>query len=474
MTQLPSYDQWMASTYSRTRKRSEFLVALDDSLKAPQIKENVKVALDRWIFDQKSKAKDWRESVRNSKGAVTELYRAVYDNRNLSKEEIEAMDYIGRQQKLALCKQFEGKKLSFKSNNLVGMYQQRAKNKMDTLKLGLSGAKTVGTTTKSTLENISGLVDVAGNGGKIASNAADAAKMKKNIENLLKNLCPGKDPDKVLKGLGLGGTSKFTAEVMPVVGLVTSGGKAVIGWIGVAKTVYDKKGMTDSRYAFAPEDPSAAFDAILTLLNREIASKTVAASKSTVAFTGKTLGFFCDAGAVTGPVVGLLELLAEIIQTIVEYVRDLLEVDRANELLRIGYLNLDLFRVCPILGCYYLVIQDHSTIINMAVADYGSPQFVFDSEKLINKVRPVLERSRTYIQESRFEIANMEKAKGIATENWAVKGKLDQLKSLPGHVVESLGEKVQELRGKGQHKVTVDPSRIYGYGHIRTGFGRNN
>jgi len=476
MNQIPSYEDWKTATYSRARKRSEYLKKLDETLKPPQSKDRVKQALDRWIFDQKGKGKDWRKSVRNSKGAVTKLYRAVNDNRNLSKEELEAMAFIVREQKLALMKQFDGKQLTFKSGTLAGMYQQRAKGKMAALKagaikLGPMGAVGHAKTTKDAVKNVNSLSTIAKT-GKYASNAAGAAKMEQSIKDLLKELCPNMSADEVLKGLGLGSTTEFTANVLPIVGLVFSGGKAVKGWITVAKTCYDKKSMMDSRYAFAPDDPEAAFDAILILLNREIASKTAAAGKASAGFTGKMLGFFCDANAVTGPVFGLLEVLADILQTIVEYVRDLQEVEHANELLRVGYLNLDLFRVCPILGCYYIVVQDHSTVINMAVGDYGSPQFVFDSERLIDKVRPALERARTYINESRFEIANMEKAKGIATENWSVKGKWGKLTGLPGHVVDTIGDRIQEKRGKGPEKVVVDPGRIYGYGHIKTGFGR--
>ncbi len=66
----------------------------------------------------------------------------------------------------------------------------------------------------------------------------------------------------------------------------------------------------------------------------------------------------------------------------------------------------------------------------------------------------------------------MEKAKGIATENFSVKGKWGKLTSLPGHITESIENGIKKAGGKNQHEVVVDPSRIYGYGHTKTGFGR--
>ena len=175
----------------------------------------------------------------------------------------------------------------------------------------------------------------------------------------------------------------------------------------VIKQQYGQYKIQDMRQAIAPGDPEAAFDALSALLDREIASAAARAAVKTGAFTAKTAGAFADAGAVTGPVVGVLEILAEVIQSIVEYVRDYKECEAANQLLRVGALNLELFGVCPILGCYFLVIQDHSTIINFAVGEYGTANWMFDVERLVTKVQAVLEKCRELIRLSRLEILGM-------------------------------------------------------------------
>ena len=185
---------------------------------------------------------------------------------------------------------------------------------------------------------------------------------------------------------------------------------------------------------------------------------------ATAAFTGKLLGSFADAGAVSGPVVGLLETLAEIFQTIVEYVRDYKEVEAANELLRVGYLNLDLFSVSPILGCYFLLIQDHSTIINFAVADYGTPNFVFDAERLIGKINPVLDQARSYVRSSRFEIVGFAGMKGVVDKNWSKGSVKDKVVGLPGHLVDKIGTQISDWVEKPEKPPEWDRSRIQGFG----------
>jgi hypothetical protein len=468
MAQIPSYEQWMKDTYSLTRKRSDALKALDETLKPPQDPARIKKALDDWKFEQSRLGKDWRESVRNKKGAATNLYRAVngLDRRNLSREELEAMKYIARMQAMALQKQFEGKELAFKPNTLIGLKNdagtkfQQLQSRASALKAGVDTVRSVHGSAVEIRKGAKLLVQ----GGKAAAQDAASSDLKSKIMDLCKDLCPGMDPNQVFQRLGLGNVEQFSMNLAPFVGAISAGGKAVVGWIKVAKTGWDKHKIAGTRYAFAPKDPEAAFDAILLLLHRELGSNTAKASVATGAFTGKLLGSFADAGAVTGPVIGLLETLAEIFQTIVEYVRDYKEVEKANQLLRLGALNLDLFGVCPILGCYFLVVQDHSTIINFAVGDYGTPNFVFDAERLIKKIHPVLDRARGFISESRFEIVGFASAKGVVAESWGVKSGLGKLTSLPDHISDSITDRIGQWIDKPEKPPEWDRSRIVGFG----------
>jgi hypothetical protein len=472
MATIPTYEQWKKDTHSLLHKRSDFLVAVDtafeayDKSKSEPAKAALKTAFDRWRFEQSKQGKDWKQSVRNGKGACTNLHRALndLDKRRLSKEEVEAMHFINHAQARALQKQFEGKKLQFKSTTLVGI-AQGVGTRWERFKGGakmLPGAGMKGKSIVTGVQNLHQGVQQLGTAGKQgAMHAAQSgmgenfAMIRQKIGEFCKTLCPDLDPNQVFAAVGLGSVEKFATELAPFLGAVSSGGKAIVGWIGVVKTQWDRHSMEQKRFAISPGDPDAAFDALLLLMQREINSKAASAGVKTGAFTGKALGVFLDGGAATGPAIGLLEILAEILQTIVEYVRDYRECEAANKALTLGALNLDLFNTSPVLGCYFLCVQDHSTIINFAVGDYGTPNFVFDAERLIKKIDPVLERARVFIQSSRLEIPGMDKQKGIAE----AKGALAKIK-----------DKVQDRLE--QWFLKPDKSRIQGYGHhAGGGFG---
>ena len=475
MAMMPTYKQWMKDTYSLRHKRSGALVELDEAIKANASQEQLRNLLAVWIIGQNKKGKDWRKSVRNQKGAVTTLYRVVneMDKRILRDDEREALKYLSRMQAMALANQFNNKKLTFKSTTLVGMARGAGSN-WQKFKTGAAGFKDGASTAKSIhtgVKNIRTGAKLFKEGGRAAAQGAASASLQKKIVELCKSLTPGLNPDEVFQNLNLGSVSQFAGNVAPFVGAISSGGKAVVGWIGVAKTTYTKHDIAARRYAFAPEDPEAAFDALLELLRRDVNSRSIKAGVATGAFTGKLLGTFADAGAVSGPVLGMLETLANIFQTIVEYVRDYKEVEAANELLAVGYLNLDLFSYSPILGCYFLLIQDHSTIINFAVGDYGTPNFKFDAEQLIKKINPVLDQARLYVHASRYEIVGFEGMKGVVKQNWKTKHGLSKVTGAPAAVVEKLSSRIDDWIEKPEKPKKWDKSRIEAMTMHKNGYG---
>lgn len=477
MADIPSHSEWMKLTYSLIHPRSNFLKAVDEALKkydsarSPSNKEALKKAFDRWRFEQSRQGKDWRKSVRNEKGAVTTMYRALndLDRRQLTVEELEAMQYIGRMQATALARQFSQAELRFKSSTLVGVAQgvgtkwQRIKTGAQGVASGASTAKSVIKTGKEIGKGISDLQSLGRAGVAQAARSGMAEQtgvIRGQITQLCRTLCPDLDADAVFRAVGLPAVEQFAVELAPFVGAISSGGKAVVGWIGVANSHWQRSKVAGARYAIAAGDPEAAFDAVLVLLDREITSQTVRASVKTGAFTGKLLGTFADAGAVTGPVIGLLELLAEIFQTVVEYVTDYRECQAGTRMLQVGALNLELFEVSPILGCYFIVYQDHSTIINFAVGDYGTPNWMFDVERLVKKVQIVLDKARHLIHHSRLEVAGMERMKGVVLEGYSVKTGIGKLAATPDHVKEKIADGITSWFVKPEKPPKVDPSKL--------------
>ncbi len=474
MAQIPSHMQWLDDTAVFGRTRSDFLKRVDQAIQAynihpsPAAKEAIKTALDRWRFEQSKQGKDWKTNARNDKGAITNLYRALEgDRRDLTDEDLRAFAAQRQLMREALAKQFVGVKLEFKPNTVVGFAH--------TAKKALTDLKTKGTklpkaeTAKRFAQGAPALVSAGKSLEGVGKSASDLATA---VRNLTKTACNDVEPNKVLSALGLENLDKFVANVTPVLGVISSGGAAIVAWIGVIASTWKAIEIEDRRYAIATGDPLQAFDALRKLLDREIASKTGQASVKTVAFAGKAAGTLADFGSVTGPAVGIMESLAEILQTIIEYVRDYKECERANRLIQEGQLSNRIFEACPLLGCYYLVIQDHSTIIHFAVEDYGTPNWMGDVEGLRKKIEVVLEKSQEYIRGSRLYIASFQNYKGIVEKNYSVKTGLDRVTSYPEHVKDLIAQKVSDKVSGPKPKVVVDPSRIRGIGSQSATSGR--
>jgi hypothetical protein len=442
---LPTYSEWKRATASARHRRSDTLVAIDEALKRYERSKSsldhsrLKDALHLWKKAQKEKGQLWERSVRNKTGMVTRLNREldnVFD-RSLTPEDLEALRYIARIQSMALAKQFESVEVAFKSHTLMGI-RTTIKENWDQIKAGgktgIKGnwelVKGVGKTAlkgggmaKGAVKNAQGLHNFS-KVGQAGINATKTAGLKTQLEQLCKTLCPNKDPNEVFQALGLPPVSQFSADLAPIVGALTSGVSAVMAWAKVIKLQWQKDGVGKSRYAFAPQDPEAAFEAVMDLLDRETNAQAVRAGVKSAAFGGKIAGAFLDAGGATGPAIGIGESIAAIMQMIYEYVRDVHEVDNANELIRLGALNFDLFGVCPVLGCYFLVMQDHSTIVNYAVGQYGQNGWNGDVEQLMMKVDPVLGHAQRFIHQSRFEIAAFQRYKGVVKQSGYLKGPL--------------------------------------------------
>ena len=266
MAKVPTYDEWMKKTHSLTSPRSDFLKKVDEAVKTYNLgpnatnREALRTAFDRWRFEQSKQGKDWRKSVRNEKGAATDLYRALtdVDKRQLTPAELEAMQYISRMQALALQKMFDGKSVQFRSSTLVGI-ASGAGSKWEKFKAGADSVASGGSTVKSVVSSAQQIktgVGVLAQGGKAAAVSASQTQMastfttiKTKVHEFCRELCPGIDPNHVFTALHLGSVEHFATTLSPFIGTISSGGKALIGWIGVAKKVWDAGSIADTRYA---------------------------------------------------------------------------------------------------------------------------------------------------------------------------------------------------------------------------------
>lgn len=478
-----TYAQWMADTRLLVGSRNDFLKAVDSAYaaydQAPTLdrRDALEEAFNRWRADRQRRGKPWEKSDRNHKGAITRLKNALdsFSVQLLSAEERSAMRAISDAQAAALRNQFRGKTVAFKRNTLVGMAGsaatawQRAKTTAATVVVDGSGLAYTGYRAGTSLAGVASAVGTLQRQGAGAVHAAardDFLSLRPKIIDFIAKLTPGLDPQQVFDALSLGDVEQFAANLAPVLGTLSSGGKALKAWTECAYRHWQQVQMEDRRFAFRPGDPEAAFDAVIALLDREVRAAAKRAGIHTTAMTGKALGLALDAGAASGPVLGLLETLAQIFVMIMDYVRDYNEVKHANLCIERGALDLTLFKTCPLLGCYFLLVQDHSTIISYAVGDYGRDGWQMRVEHLVGQIETVLERARHYVKVSRFELPGMENAKGVREANWSHRKGLDKVGSAPGALAgavgDALGDRINEWRGRAAPRPPVDRARIVG------------
>lgn len=390
MPEIPSYEQWKSDTSKYFHRRGQFLTALDRAIEL-QDRERIATAFDNWKRDKTHRGKKWWESVFNEQGAITRLYRALNNDRILlTHEEIEALAWLRQQQELALRVQFQANQVTWKPGTLMALKENAGSLKQKLLTDKVSTAK------------------------NLAANLSLANTIKNYIVELCKGTAGTVKPDDVFGALNLGSVSSFSSSIAPFIGSISSGGKALAGWKNTVELTWQKVSIEKNRQrTIAQGDPDAAFRAMVTLVDREIQAEKRSAGIATAAFTGKTLGLFLDGGAVSGPAAGLVETLANLFHTIFQYVR--IEEDRikANELIKRGQLDFHLFEACPILGCYYLLVQDHSTIIALSMSSYGQEGWMMEAELLRRELELVLAKSRSLAEASPIEISNFRNHKGF-------------------------------------------------------------
>jgi hypothetical protein len=406
MPLLMTYEQWMKRTYSMVKSRSDSLKVIDEAIKRRD-EAGAKRALINWIDEQNKKRQDWHRSVRNENHAVEELYKQLgilgtavpYKNITEEMDDKLAKAHIRREQRLAAAKMFDGRTLRFK-DSFWGISRRKCAEGRSKI---LNSAKNVG---KST-------VGVGGNIASVGSSAYSiASDLKTTIQTIMGTLAPETQSALVEHVFGEG-IAQFVANVVPLVGLISSGGKAIKDWVGVAQNVYRATEM-ESRFGdVRMGDASAALEAIVAIIDRQIKKQTADAAIHTTAFTAKGISALADGGTATTAVLGAIETIAVLLNTLVDLVIDARQVDAGNALIVAKQFDLTLFSKCPILGCYYVTVQDHSTIMDFDFANMGKANWQQEAQRLKYAITPVIKQAGVLIDKSRVEIKGMEDAKGV-------------------------------------------------------------
>lgn len=422
MAGLPTHAEWISSTSATGRSRSPELQALDRAIQRRESKAVI-YALDAWIATQTAEGKDWRKNRRNDKGAFTSLHRHLHGwKRRSSPEQLRALRYIAFEQRKAIQKQFSGRRLVFKGGSLAGLVTAVGRKYESVKMIGEVGVK----------------------GGLAARNAAILVVELRNLFGQL----DAQDLAAVMSELKLGTAEGFLGSVTPFLGSVIAGTGAVLLWKSVAGMAWKSHKLTRGRLAIAQTgDPLHALEAVTRLLKDEIRAESIDAGVATANFAARLGLTFVDGGVASGPAIGAMQALIDIVFYIVRMVKDRAEINAANTAMSQDIYDMSLFDLSPILGCYFLLMQDHSSILNMALAQYGTLNWQDDVERLMPQVYDVLEAARLLVGRSRFEIrefsGEFQKAKGIPDQLWGQKTKLGMVLDAKDDLVRNIERKLE-------------------------------
>ena len=415
-----AYDKWMKDTHSLVKPRSESLKKIDEALKKRD-EAAAKRALVNWIDEQNKKKQNWHKSVRNEKGAVLQLYKDLkilgngptFGNIGAEMDDQLAKAHMKREMRLAAAKMFAGKEMRFKPT-FWGIYKSKCADNASKAKRAAAAIKT-------------GAHSTAGVGRNVADVGSSVGFLAKDLTTVVQAIMgdlPAATHNAIIEQVFGSTVEQFVFSVMPLFGVVSSGAQAVKDWIGVAMNVHEATKMEAAYGDVRPGDAAASLQAIVAIIDRQIKKQAVDGAIRTTAFSAKGIGVLADGGTATTAAIGAIESIALLLNALVDLVIDARQMVAANKLIQEDKIDIELFNVCPILGCYYIAIQDHSTIMNFEVANMGRENWQQEALRLRYAIDPVLKKARELVNAARIEIPGMENAKGVYESTFLQKLKL--------------------------------------------------
>jgi hypothetical protein len=346
-----------------------------------------------WAVEQKLEAwkkskgpgDAWRKHKRNQNGAFDDLSKLM-NGFHHSKEQREAILLVKQQQTEFIRALFEGRKLTLSAKALTA-YQAG------------DSAKIVHDLTSPLYKGHD-------------SNMAKRKAMEL-IRNVLGDVWDTPELGLVIREV-LGETLKDLAKsIAPAVGFVASAAKTAMYGLMAASQSKDVYTLSNTGEGFMAGDPAKAFQAVQRLMKRELKKTSARLTISASETTAKGIGFFGDGGTATTAAVGTAASIARLLVTLKALRRDCLEMRAANKIMRnVGQIDSTLFEKNPLLGCYFLVCADTSTIINFMFEHTGRPGFQYEVERTVKKhLNPTLKIASHLLYEHRMQLAGGDLAK---------------------------------------------------------------
>jgi hypothetical protein len=266
------------------------------------------------------------------------------------------------------------------------------------VKGALSDAKDVKT-------NVSAMIKGIQTGSKAAANLPSLGSMRTHAVELIQISMNLHDISDVVAALTGEVLHSLISEMTPLIGVFTSSYKSVQSWRAVVTNARDLYKSDYYLEGVLPGDPQAAANAVIVIIKRFLAANTADATRNTAAAATKIAGLFADLGTATTAGIGAASALSK-------------QMKAGNkQLADPDTLDLNVFRVCPILGCYLISCSDTSMVANFFVADMGLPGWMDKVEAMKkNQLDPLIKNANKAIVSSHLRLDSLKANKGTFQE----------------------------------------------------------
>lgn len=236
------------------------------------------------------------------------------------------------------------------------------------------------------------------------------------------------DLNVIIAELGAEFLVDFVSSALPIVQQVKSGAQAASNWGTAASDWHKSRKTTLQRTFLLPGNARAACDAVALLLRNSRDEHATLATIQTTQLAVSTAGLFADLGGATGPAVAAASAVAKTCQKVMIMGARYKEMKKINLILSTTpgeSLCLNIFKVSPLLGCYYLANSTTSNVLNIMsnniIEDGWMTQWENNKK---NHLDPLIKESQRFISESRYVLDPIIQNKGMFIE----KSSFDKLK----------------------------------------------
>jgi hypothetical protein len=237
------------------------------------------------------------------------------------------------------------------------------------------------------------------------------------VIKLLMEVFDSVDLHAIIAELGIDFFADFISSAMPIVQQVKAGAQAASSWGKAAQDWHKSRKTRVQREFLLPGNARDACDAVAVLLRNSRDEHATLATIQTTQLAVSTAGLFADLGGATGPAVAAAAAVAKTLQKVLIMAARYKEMKAVNAMLSTTpeqYLSSELFRISPLLGCYYLANNTTSTIMNVLCNNIIEDDWMSQWEE--NKRRhldPLLREATRFISESRYVLEPLRSTQGM-------------------------------------------------------------